>query len=123
MIEASHAQRIRAAVLAELGVDALVIVKSANDVEAALEGNPLAAIATDPTRLLVAFVSDQKALAALPVMADAARGHSAFTSNATRPTCGARTEFLKAKWRSICSKIWRNRARSATTQPLQKFMR
>ena len=69
-----HAQQIRAAVHAELGVDALVIVKSAKDIAAAIEGNALANVATDPSRLLVAFMSDAKALAALQSMADAAWG-------------------------------------------------
>ena len=69
-----HAQRIQAAVLAELGVDALVIVKSAADIDAAIDGNTLRDIATDPSRLLIAFAKDATSLAALQSMADAGWG-------------------------------------------------
>lgn len=52
------AKRIRAAVLQSCAVDAPVIVKTAEEISAALEGNPLGAVASDPSRLLVAFSSD-----------------------------------------------------------------
>ena len=68
---AKHAQRIQTAVLAELGLDALVIVKSAADINAAIDGNTLRDIATDPSRLLIAFAKDVPSLAALQSMADA----------------------------------------------------
>lgn len=70
-----HAKRIRGAVATELGVDALVIVKSAKDIAGAIEGNALGDIASDPSRLLVAFTDAPKALAALTTMADAAWGN------------------------------------------------
>ncbi|HNV60958.1 MAG TPA: DUF1697 domain-containing protein [Rhodoferax sp.] len=66
---AQHALRIRAAVASELGVDALVIVKSAKDIAAVVAGNKLAAIATDPSHLLVALTHDAKSLAALASLA------------------------------------------------------
>lgn len=59
------AQRIRAEVAKKLGVDALVIVKSAREVAGMISGNPLSTIATDPSRLLVAVSNDTKAVAAL----------------------------------------------------------
>lgn len=59
------AARIRKAVHAELGVDALVIVKSAADITGAIEGNAISALVTDGSRLLVAFTNDPAALAAL----------------------------------------------------------
>jgi uncharacterized protein (DUF1697 family) len=65
----SHAKRIRAAVLAELDVDALVIVKSARQIAAVIDGNALAALATDPARLLVALVNSAQALAAVEALA------------------------------------------------------
>ena len=71
---AKHAQRIQTAVLAELGVDALVIVKSAADIDAAIDGNTLRDTATDPSRLLIAFAKDAPSLAALQSMADAGWG-------------------------------------------------
>lgn len=60
-----HAQRIQAAVAGELGVDALVIVKSAREMAAVVAGNKLVGIAADPLRLLVALTNDPKPLAAL----------------------------------------------------------
>jgi uncharacterized protein (DUF1697 family) len=68
------ARQIQTAVLAELGVDALVIVKSAKDIAAAMDGNALTAVASDPSRLLVAFMSEAKTLAALQSMADSEWG-------------------------------------------------
>ena len=69
---AKHAQRIRAAVAQTLGVDALVIVKSAKEMAAVVAGNELAAANHDPSRLLVALTNDPKALAALKGLCPAA---------------------------------------------------
>ncbi len=66
---ARHAQGIRDAVAKQLGVDALVIVKSAKDVAAIVAGNPLAAVATDPSRLLVAVTDQAGTLAGLDAIA------------------------------------------------------
>src|SRR5215831_2082259 len=55
-----HAARIRDAVSRRLGVDALVIVKSAKEVAAILAGNALQEIATDPARLLVVLTQDSR---------------------------------------------------------------
>jgi uncharacterized protein (DUF1697 family) len=72
--QAKHAQRIQAAVARDLGVEALVVVKSARDVAAIVAGNKLSAIATDPSRLLVAVANDSKALAMLTLPARAEWG-------------------------------------------------
>lgn len=68
------ARRIQAAVASKLGVDALVIVKTAKDIAAVVAGNKLAAVATDPSRLLVAFTNDARSLAALESIANAQWG-------------------------------------------------
>ena len=67
--QARQAQRIRAAVAGSLGVESLVIVKSARDMAAVVAGNALAAAATDPSRLLVALTQDTQALAPLHALA------------------------------------------------------
>jgi uncharacterized protein (DUF1697 family) len=64
-----HAAAIAAALTAKLGVEAPVIVKSASELAAIVSGNPLAAKADDPSRLLVAFTQDKKALAGLEAIA------------------------------------------------------
>jgi uncharacterized protein (DUF1697 family) len=63
------AMRLRAAVAKELGVDALVIIKSAADVEGIMSGNALEKLATDHSKLLVAMTSNAKALDALKPLA------------------------------------------------------
>ena len=63
------AVRLRAAVTRKLGVDALVIIKSAAEVAGIIKGNQLEKLATDHSRLLVAMTNDAKALAALRPMA------------------------------------------------------
>ena len=59
------AEKIRAAVAQQLGVDAHVIVKSGEDIAGIVSGNVLGKIATDHSRLLVAMTQDGKALSAL----------------------------------------------------------
>ena len=54
-----HAKRIREAVATQLGVDALVIVKSAKDIAGAIEGNALAKHA-DVARIHHGAVSHRK---------------------------------------------------------------
>jgi uncharacterized protein (DUF1697 family) len=66
---ASHAARIQRAVLEKLGIDALVVVKSAKDVAGIIAGNELGSIAGDPSRLLVAVTPDAKTLASVKALA------------------------------------------------------
>ncbi|MDM4768206.1 DUF1697 domain-containing protein [Pelomonas sp. SE-A7] len=68
---AQHGERIRQAVLETLGVDAAVLVKSAAEIDAAIQGLPMKAEAeADPSHLLVALIEDAKALQALqPLLA------------------------------------------------------
>jgi len=68
--QARLANRIQTAVAERLGVEAVVVVKSAKDMAAVIGGNKLGAVATDPSRLLVAFTSDAKALARLMPLAE-----------------------------------------------------
>jgi uncharacterized protein (DUF1697 family) len=71
---AKHSDRIRQAVLGKTGIDALVIVKSAKDLAAIVEGNELARIANDHSRLLVAMTNDGKSLASVKALANTAWG-------------------------------------------------
>jgi uncharacterized protein (DUF1697 family) len=67
------AARIRREVAQQLGVDALVIVKSAAQLSAIIQGNALSD-ATDHSRLLVAMTQDAAAVAALKPLARLAWG-------------------------------------------------
>ena len=60
---ATHAARIREAVRAKLGIEALVIVKSAKDVAAIIRDNAIVRHATDDSKLLVAVTNDARGLA------------------------------------------------------------
>jgi len=71
---ATHAERIRDAVNEKLGVDALVIVKSAKDVAAIIAGNAIVAEATDHSKLLVAVTGDSSGLKKVRALARAAWG-------------------------------------------------
>jgi uncharacterized protein (DUF1697 family) len=71
---AKLAARLRAAVGRQLGVDALIIIKSAQDIDGIVAGNTLAKIAADPAKLLIAMTNDLKALAALEPLAKAEWG-------------------------------------------------
>ena len=65
---ATHASRIQTAIAKSLHVDVPVIVKSSNDLAAIREENALASIATEPSRLLVAFTATAADLNALAVL-------------------------------------------------------
>lgn len=64
-----HAERIRAAVAKQLGVDARVIVKSAQDVAGIIADNKFEKLASDHSRLLVAVTDEGSALAGLKPLA------------------------------------------------------
>jgi uncharacterized protein (DUF1697 family) len=66
---AAHAARIQQAALKKLGVDALVIVKSAKDIAGVIAGNELNDVADDHSRLLIALTGDGKSLAAVKALA------------------------------------------------------
>jgi uncharacterized protein (DUF1697 family) len=61
----AHAARIQAALAETLNVEVPVVVKSAQDLAAIEAENGLVSIATDPSRLLVAFTGDPEALRGL----------------------------------------------------------
>lgn len=60
-----HARRIRSELAEQLGVDVPTLVKTAGAIASTRAQNPFAALATDPSRLLVAFTSDSKSLRSL----------------------------------------------------------
>jgi uncharacterized protein (DUF1697 family) len=64
-----HAERIRAAVAKQLGVDARVIVKSAQDVAGLIADNKFEKLASDHSRLLVAVTDEGGTLAGLESLA------------------------------------------------------
>ena len=59
---AAHAKKLKAAILAQAGVDCEVIVKTAAELAAALAEHPLRKHANDDARMLVMFMQDAAAL-------------------------------------------------------------
>jgi len=64
----AHATRIRAALGETLGIEVPVIVKSSKEMAALEAENPLATVATDSSRLLVAFTGDSTGLRTLATL-------------------------------------------------------
>lgn len=60
-----HAAAISAAIAGQLGLQVPVIVKTAEELSAIVQGNPFDAATLDPSQLLVAFVQAPAALAGL----------------------------------------------------------
>jgi uncharacterized protein (DUF1697 family) len=63
------AKRIEEALAAKLGVSAKVLVVSAEELAAAVAAHPFEAVATDPSKYLVTFVSDPASMAKLAPLA------------------------------------------------------
>lgn len=64
-----YAAKIREAVAKKLGVEACVVVKSADDIAAVIAGNALGKVADDGSRLLVALTDDAAVLARVKPLA------------------------------------------------------
>jgi uncharacterized protein (DUF1697 family) len=65
---ASHAKKLKAAILEKIGVDCEVIVKTAADLAAAIAEHPLRRHAEDDARMQVLFVQDAATLAELKAL-------------------------------------------------------
>ena len=63
------ASDISGAIASQLGIEVPVIVVSANDFARIAKENPFATSATDPSRLLIAFVPEASALSAISAIA------------------------------------------------------
>jgi uncharacterized protein (DUF1697 family) len=73
-----HAERIRVGLVERLGVDVPVIVKSAREFASIVDGNVLAELAKDASRLLVAFTQVAKSLQGLAALAPLVGEHAAY---------------------------------------------
>lgn len=72
------ASAVHAAIQAQLGLDVAVVVKSARELQAIIQGNALADECDDPSRLLVAFAQDAKTLRGLEQLAALAQPPDRF---------------------------------------------
>lgn len=69
-VRGDAAARIEEGLAAKLGVTARVLVATAEEVAAAVAGDPFAGVATDPSKYLVTFVRDAAALASVTPLLD-----------------------------------------------------
>ena len=110
---AAHASLIRRVVAEQLGADALVVVKSAEEIAAAIAGNRLGIGATDPSRLLVAFTQDAKSLAALGNLAATQWGDEAIHVGKDAAYVWCANGILESK---MGAALLRNLATTGTTR-------
>ena len=75
---AAHAKQLRAAILAQCGVDCEVVVKTAADLAAAIAEHPLRRHADDDARMLVMFTQEASSLALLKPLEDGDWAPEAF---------------------------------------------
>lgn len=94
------ADRIRAALSADLGVDAAVVVLEAADLEAIAAENPLAAPSVDAARLLVAVPARAGHLALLAPLARDSWGRE-------RLAVGPRAAYLWCPGGVAASRLWK----------------
>jgi uncharacterized protein (DUF1697 family) len=93
------ATRIEKAIKARLGVATRVTVLMGKDVAAAVRANPLAAIADDPSRLLVMAPNDPKALARLEPLLEERWAPEALA-------LGSRVAYLWCAEGIVESRLW-----------------
>ena len=79
---AGHAKKLKAAILAQAGVDCEVVVKTAADLAAACREHPLRKHANDDARMLVMFMQEASALASLKSLEGADWSPEAFAVGA-----------------------------------------
>jgi uncharacterized protein (DUF1697 family) len=95
---AKAAARIEKALAADLGVSSRIVALSAAELDAALAVDPLAAVADNPSRLLVAVPADARARTALEPLAEQDWAPEAFA-------LGARLAYLWCPDGVIASKL------------------
>jgi uncharacterized protein (DUF1697 family) len=110
---AKHAADIAAAISSELQVEVPVVVKSATELAAIVTENALAKTLSDPSRLLVAFVQDAKALSDLATIESLVVSPEKFVVGKKAAYLLCPTGILESKaWEALLGKD----GRTATTR-------
>ncbi len=123
---ASHAARLRAAILAQTGVDCEVVVKTAADLAAAIAEHPLRRHADDDARLLVMFTQDATALAELAPLAHGDWAPEAFAVGAHAAWLWCANGVIESRVAKAVGKVLRERGTArnwATVEKLQALAR
>lgn len=119
---ASHAKKLRAAILEGTGVDCEVVVKTADDLAAAIAEHPLRRHANDDARMLVMFTQDASALAELKALEDEDWSPEAFAVGKHAAWLWCANGIIESQVSKAVGKVLKERGTArnwATVQKLQ----
>ena len=122
---ASHAKKLRAAILEKTGVDCEVIVKTADDLAAAIAEHPLRRHAQDDARMLVLFTQDASTLEELKALQDRDWAPEAFAVGAYAAWLWCANGIIESRVSKAAGKVLKERGTTrnwATVEKLQAMV-
>jgi len=122
---ASHSRKLRAAILERIGVDCEVIVKTADDLAAAIAEHPLRRHANDDARMLVMFVQEASALAELKALEASDWAPEAFAAGAHAAWVWCASGVIESRVAKAVGKVLKERGTArnwATVEKLQAMV-
>ena len=122
---AAHAKRLKAAIREKTGVDCEVIVKSADELAAAIAEHPLRQHAEDDARLLVMFMQDASALAELKALEAGDWAPEAFAVGAHAAWLWCANGLIESRVSKAVGKVLKERGTArnwATVEKLQAMV-
>ena len=118
---ASHAKKLRAAILGTIGVDCEVIVKTAADLAAAIAEHPLRQHAEDDARMQVLFVQDAATLAELKSLEAADWAPEAFAVGQHAVWMWCAIGIIESRAAKAVGKVLKERGTARNWATLQKL--
>jgi len=118
---ANHARKLRAAILERIGVDCEVIVKTADDLAAAIAEHPLRRHANDDARLLVMFVQDASALAELKALEASDWAPEAFAAGAHAAWLWCASGIIDSRLARAVGKVLKERGTARNWATVEKL--
>ncbi|MCK9684438.1 DUF1697 domain-containing protein [Scleromatobacter humisilvae] len=122
---ASHAKKLRAAILEKTGVDCEVIVKTAADLAAAIAEHPLRRHAEDDARMQVMFVQEASTLAELKPLEAADWAPEAFAVGQHAAWMWCASGIIESRVAKAVGKVLKERGTArnwATVEKLQAMV-
>jgi len=122
---ASHAKQLRAAILDKMGVDCEIIVKTADELAAAIAEHPLRRHADDDARLLVMFTQEASSLALLKSLEDEDWAPEAFAVGTHAAWLWCANGIIESRVSKAVGKVLKDRGTArnwATVQKLQAMV-
>ena len=118
---ASHAAKLKAAILSHTGVDCEVIVKTAAELEAASAEHPLRRHANDDARLLVMFVQEAATLAELKPLEATDWSPEAFAVGAQAAWLWCGDGIIESRVAKAVGKVLKERGTARNWATVQKL--